>query len=153
MSSFLFFPNVLLCLFLFYSRRDSRNFHCWELVLFFTFFFFPFLLEECINYVSAAIVVFLTCFLLWALFLLFTLLSICLFQFFFGLFRAAPAAYGGSQARGRIGAVAACLHHRPVHWLYSRMGGHGHFTLVSKWWASQFGSPPKKAQRKGFESR
>ena len=33
-------------------------------------------------------------------------------NFFFGLFafsRAAPAAYGGSQARGRIGAVAAGL--------------------------------------------
>ena len=27
------------------------------------------------------------------------------------LFRAAPAAYGGSQARDRIGAVAASLHH------------------------------------------
>ena len=27
------------------------------------------------------------------------------------LFRAAPAAYGGSQARGQIGAVAAHLHH------------------------------------------
>ena len=26
-------------------------------------------------------------------------------------FRAAPAAYGGSQARGRIGATAADLHH------------------------------------------
>ena len=37
--------------------------------------------------------------------------------FFFGgggafcLFRAAPAAYGGSQARGLVGAVAAGLHH------------------------------------------
>ena len=31
--------------------------------------------------------------------------------FLFCLFRAAPAAYGGSQARGRIGAVAAGLHH------------------------------------------
>jgi len=33
--------------------------------------------------------------------------------FFFCLlsFRAAPAAYGGSQARGLIGAVAAGLHH------------------------------------------
>ena len=31
--------------------------------------------------------------------------------FFFGLFRAAPAAYGGSQARRLIGAVAADLHH------------------------------------------
>ena len=29
---------------------------------------------------------------------------------FFGLFRAATAAYGGSQARGPIGAVAAGLH-------------------------------------------
>ena len=27
--------------------------------------------------------------------------------FFFGLFRAAPTAYGGSQARGQNGAVAA----------------------------------------------
>ena len=27
------------------------------------------------------------------------------------LFRAIPAAYGGSQARGRIGAAAASLHH------------------------------------------
>ena len=32
-----------------------------------------------------------------------------LFSFFWGLFRAAPAAYGGSQARGRIGAVATGL--------------------------------------------
>ena len=33
------------------------------------------------------------------------------FFFFFGLFRAAPTAYGGSQARGVIGAVAASLNH------------------------------------------
>ena len=31
---------------------------------------------------------------------------------FFLLFRAARAAYGSSQARGQIGAVAASLHHR-----------------------------------------
>ena len=31
--------------------------------------------------------------------------------FFFLLFRAAPEAYGGSQARGLLGAVAAGLHH------------------------------------------
>ena len=31
--------------------------------------------------------------------------------FFFGLFRAAPTAYGGSQTRGLIGAVATGLHH------------------------------------------
>ena len=30
---------------------------------------------------------------------------------FFFLFRAVPVAYGGSQARGRIGTVAADLHH------------------------------------------
>ena len=31
--------------------------------------------------------------------------------FFFGLFRATPIAYGGSQARGLIGAAAAGLYH------------------------------------------
>ena len=30
---------------------------------------------------------------------------------FIYLFRATPSAYGGSQARGRIGAIAAALHH------------------------------------------
>ena len=36
----------------------------------------------------------------------------CLFNFFvFCLFRAEPTPYGGSQARGPIGAVAAGLHH------------------------------------------
>ena len=33
------------------------------------------------------------------------------FFFFFFLFRATPAAYGNSQARGQIGAAAAGLHH------------------------------------------
>ena len=33
------------------------------------------------------------------------------FFFPFLLFRAAPMAYGSSQARGRIGAIAAGLHH------------------------------------------
>ena len=33
------------------------------------------------------------------------------FIYLFLLFRAAPAAYGGSQARGRIGAAAASLCH------------------------------------------
>ena len=31
--------------------------------------------------------------------------------FFLVFFRATPAAYGGSQAKGQIGAVAASLHH------------------------------------------
>ena len=39
------------------------------------------------------------------------LLGFFVFVFVFGLFRAALAAYGGSQARGQIGAVAADLHH------------------------------------------
>ena len=39
------------------------------------------------------------------------------FFFLFFLFRAALAAYGGSQARGQIGAVAASLHHS-----YSNVG-------------------------------
>ena len=34
------------------------------------------------------------------------------FFFFFFLFRAVPEAYGGSQARGRMGVTAAGLHHR-----------------------------------------
>ena len=33
------------------------------------------------------------------------------FFFLFAIFWAVPAAYGGCQARGRIGAVAAGLHH------------------------------------------
>ena len=33
------------------------------------------------------------------------------FVLFFGLFRAAPTVYGSSLARGRIGAIAASLHH------------------------------------------
>ena len=33
------------------------------------------------------------------------------FLFLFYLFRAAPVAYGSSQARGRTGAAAASLHH------------------------------------------
>ena len=33
------------------------------------------------------------------------------FFFFFCLFRASPTAHGGSQARSRIGAIAASIHH------------------------------------------
>ena len=43
---------------------------------------------------------------------------------YFGPFRAAPAAYGGSQFRGRIGAVAAGLHHiRAASAIYTRAHG------------------------------
>ena len=37
------------------------------------------------------------------------------FFFFFCLFRTAPTAYGGSLAKGPIGAVAAGLHHSHSH--------------------------------------
>ena len=40
-----------------------------------------------------------------------TLERVFTFLGFFWLFRAALAAYGGSQARGRIGTTAAGLHH------------------------------------------
>ena len=40
----------------------------------------------------------------------FILFYFILFYFILVFFRAAPAAYGGSQARGLIGAVAASLH-------------------------------------------
>ena len=42
----------------------------------------------------------------------FSWLTLCCFCFyFFGCFRAAPAAYGSSQARGPVGATAAGLYH------------------------------------------
>ena len=47
------------------------------------------------------------------LFFVFVFLFVCLFVFLNGLFRAAPAAYGNSQARGQIGAMAASVHHSP----------------------------------------
>ena len=49
-------------------------------------------------------------------------------EFFFGLFafsRATPAAYGGSQARGPIGAVAAGLHQS-----HSNVGSEPHLQLA-----------------------
>ena len=39
------------------------------------------------------------------------MLEFCFLFFFFFLFRATPVAYGGSQARGPIEAVAASLRH------------------------------------------
>ena len=43
---------------------------------------------------------------------IFDILLLCFCFCFFCLFRAAPAAYGGSQTRGSIRAVATDLHHR-----------------------------------------
>ena len=49
---------------------------------------------------------------LWMNFIsLFVCVFFVLFCFVFLLFRVAPAAYGGSQARGRIGTIAPGLHH------------------------------------------
>ena len=47
------------------------------------------------------------------------IMSSFLFFFFFSwIFRAAPMAYGGSQARGLIGAIAADLYHSSQqHWI------------------------------------
>ena len=42
-------------------------------------------------------------------------LADCLFFFFFAFFRAKPAAYGGSQARGQIGSTAARICHSHSH--------------------------------------
>ena len=46
-------------------------------------------------------------------------------------FRATPVAYGSSQARGRIGAVAAGLHHSGTrsepHWTYTVAPGNAGF--------------------------
>ena len=39
------------------------------------------------------------------------LFHLCIYLFIFCLFRATPTAYGGSQARGLIGAVATGLHY------------------------------------------
>ena len=47
----------------------------------------------------------------WERFFLFLFLFLFLFFCLFALSRAAPVAYGGSQARGLIGAVAAGLCH------------------------------------------
>ena len=44
-----------------------------------------------------------------------SLISFSLKKFFWVFFRAAPAAYGASQARGLLGATAADLHHSHSH--------------------------------------
>ena len=47
-----------------------------------------------------------------------------IFFFFFCLFRAAPVAYGVSQARGQTGAIAAGLHHT-----HSNIGSKPHLVI------------------------
>ena len=48
---------------------------------------------------------------LWSLSWLPVFVFVLFYFYFYLLFRAAPAAYGGSQARGQIRAIAAGLHH------------------------------------------
>ena len=43
-------------------------------------------------------------------FLIIKLIKVGVFLYFFSLFRAAPAAFGGSQARGQMRATASGLH-------------------------------------------
>ena len=45
---------------------------------------------------------------------IYVFLYIYIYDIYFLLFRAAPAAYGSSQARGQIGAATAGLHHSNV---------------------------------------
>ena len=58
------------------------------------------------------------------------LFSFFFFFFFFYLFRATPVAYGGSQGRGRIGAVAAGLHHSHINTGSEPHLGHTPWLLV-----------------------
>ena len=50
-----------------------------------------------------------------ALFIVFSYFSIFIYVFIFLLFRAAPEPYGGSQARGHLGATVAGLWHSHSH--------------------------------------
>ena len=56
---------------------------------------------------------------------------------FFLLFRAAPEAYGGSQARGLIGATAAGLHHSHskcrIRAMYAYTAAHGNTGFLTHW--------------------
>ena len=57
----------------------------------------------------------------------FTIMYVCIYLNFFFLLRVAPAAHGGSQARGPIGAIAAGLCHS-----HSNTGSELHLRLTSE---------------------
>ena len=63
--------------------------------------------------------------------------SFCLFL----LFRAAHTAYGGSQARGRIGTAAACLHHN-----HSNAGSEPHLRPILQFTAIPGPQPTERDQ-------
>ena len=62
------------------------------------------------------------------------------YYYYFVFSRAVPVAYGGSQARGLIGAVAAGLHHS-----HSSAGSEHVFDLHHSSWQSQILNPLSKA--------
>ena len=63
------------------------------------------------------------------------------FMYLFLLFRAAPAAYGGSQVRGQIGATAASLYHN-----HSNMGSEPHLRPTLQLMATLDTSPTERDQ-------
>ena len=71
----------------------------------------------------------------------------CVFFLFhfvlFLLYRAAPAAYGGSQARGQIGAIAASLHHSHSN---ARSEPHLNFHLYHSSWQHRILNPLSEAR-------
>ena len=64
-----------------------------------------------------------------------------LFEFFFFLFGATPMAYGSSQARGKIGAIAAALHHS-----HSHTGSKPCLQLTPRSWQRWIFSPLSEAR-------
>ena len=63
------------------------------------------------------------------------------YLFFFLLFRAAPVAYGSSQARGRIEAVAAGLCHH-----HSNAGSEPHLPATDSSWQRRILNPLSEAR-------
>ena len=63
------------------------------------------------------------------------------FLIFWSLFRAAPVAYGGSQARGGIGAVATGLRHS-----HSSLGSELHLRPTPHSWQRQILKPQSEAR-------
>ena len=66
--------------------------------------------------------------------------TVCFFVSFC-LFRATPTAYGSSQARGQIVAVAASLHHS-----HSNAGSEPHCDLHHSSWQHQIPNPLSEAR-------
>ena len=71
--------------------------------------------SQCLSEILSVVDGFITCRLVYNIIKMMTALKhITFFFFFFGLLRAAPLAYGGSQAGGPIGAASAGLRHSHI---------------------------------------